>query len=129
MLQWTSQESIDLDKVLPGLFLGYALYAWWLWKGDILVADFEEVETMDALEIYSQRLNAKEVIFPKRNGKFIFPVEDGDESHCLEEIRNWEHPLWYGNFQVEEKVTLIFFENKGLHVHHLMTHFQMPVKR
>ena len=59
-------------KVLPGLFLGYALYAEGIWKGDILVADFEELETMDASEIYSKRLNAKEVIFPKEKGKFIF---------------------------------------------------------
>ena len=32
---------------------------------------------MDASEIYSKRLNAKEVIFPKENGEFIFPVADG----------------------------------------------------
>ena len=52
-------------KVLPGLFLGYALYAErGIWKGDIMVADIEEMETMDASEIYSKRLNAKEVIFP-----------------------------------------------------------------
>ena len=53
-------------KVLPGLFLGYALYAGGIWKGDVLIADLEESETMDASEIYSKRLNAKEVIFPKR---------------------------------------------------------------
>ena len=64
-------------QVLFGLFLGYALYAVRIWKGDILVADIEELETMDALEIDSQRLNAKEVIFPTENGKFIFPVADG----------------------------------------------------
>ena len=64
-------------KVLPGMFLGYALYAGWIWKGDVLVADIEELETMDASEIYSKRLNAKEVIFRKENGKFIFPVADG----------------------------------------------------
>ena len=63
-------------KVLPGLFLGYALYAGRIWKGDLLVADLEELETMDASEICSNRLNAKEVIFPKR-GEFIFPVADG----------------------------------------------------
>ena len=50
-------------KVLPGLFLGYALYAGGTWKGDVLIADLEELETMDASEIYSTRLNAKEVIF------------------------------------------------------------------
>ena len=52
-------------KVLPGLFLGYALYAGGIWKGDVLVADLEELETVDASEMYSKRLNAKEVIFPK----------------------------------------------------------------
>ena len=64
-------------KVLPGLFLGHALYAGGIWKGDIMVADLEELETMDASEIYSKRLNAKEVILPEENGKFILPVADG----------------------------------------------------
>ena len=45
--------------VLPVLFLGYALYAGRTWKGDVLVADLEELETMDASEIYSKRLDAK----------------------------------------------------------------------
>ena len=74
-------------KVLPGLFLGYALYAGRIWKGDFFVADVEELETMDASEIYFKRLNAKEVIFPKENGKFIFQPQM-DESKPLEEIRN-----------------------------------------
>ena len=47
-----------------------------IWKGDALIADLEELETMDASEIYSKRLNAKEVIFPKQ-GEFIFPIADG----------------------------------------------------
>ena len=65
-------------KVLPGLFLEYALYAGGIWKGDILVADIQELETMDASEIYlKKRLNAKEVIFTKEKGKLIFPVAEG----------------------------------------------------
>ena len=65
-------------KVCLGLFLGCALYAGGrIWKGDTLVADIEELETMDASEIYSKRLNAKEVIFPKDERKFYFPVADG----------------------------------------------------
>ena len=32
---------------------------------------------MDASEIYSKRLNAKEVIFPREKGEFIFPIADG----------------------------------------------------
>ena len=47
-----------------------------IWKGDILVADIEHLEPMDASEIYSKRLNAKEVIFPKENEKY-FPAADG----------------------------------------------------
>ena len=67
-------------KVLPGLFLGYALYAGGIWKGDVLAADLEELDTMDASEIYSKRLNAKEVIFPKEEGEIIFQSQM-DESN------------------------------------------------
>ena len=49
------------SKVLPGIFLGHALHAGRIWKGDILVADIEELEQMDASEIYAKRLNANEV--------------------------------------------------------------------
>ena len=42
------------NKVLLGLFLGYALYAGGIWKGDVLVEDIEELEAMDASEIYSK---------------------------------------------------------------------------
>ena len=64
-------------KILPGLFLGYASYAGGTRKGDVLVADLEELETMDASKIYLKRLNAEEVIFPKEKGEIIFPIADG----------------------------------------------------
>ena len=48
-------------KALPGIFLGYALCAGGLWKGDIMVADIEILEEMDASELHALRLNAKEV--------------------------------------------------------------------
>ena len=54
-------------KVSPGLFLGYALYAGWIWKGDILVADLEELETMDASEIYSKKTQCKRGDISQRN--------------------------------------------------------------
>ena len=93
-----------------------------------MVGDIEELETMDASEIYPKRLNAKEVIFPKENGQFIFQSKM-NEWNLLEEIRNWEHPPWYGTTQFEEKAKEIFLENqKGL-FHYLKTHFRMPVKR
>ena len=98
-------------KVLPGLFLGYALYAEGIWKGDILVADIEELDTMDASEIYAKRLNAKEVIFPKENEKFIFPVADGRIKFGGGEQQLRISTL-YGTTQFEEKVKEVFFENQ-----------------
>ena len=83
LLRKTSQESINLErKVFPGLFLGCALYAGGIWKGDMLVADIEELETMDASEIYSKRLNANDEIFPKENGQTFFPAADGRIKLC-----------------------------------------------
>ena len=53
------------------------MYAGGIWKGDVLVADLEELETMDASEIHSKRLNAKEVIFPKEVREFtVSNLED-----------------------------------------------------
>ena len=37
-------------KVLPGIFYGYVIYAGGIWKGDIMVADVEGLENMDASE-------------------------------------------------------------------------------
>ena len=65
------------SKVLPGIFLGYALYAGEIWKGDILVADIEDLEQMDVSEIHARKLNAKEVLTPLRSGNFIIPFADG----------------------------------------------------
>ena len=83
---------------------------------------------MDASEIYSKKLNAKEVIFPKENGKFIFPVADGRINFVEgdQELRTStlvrEHPI-RGEGQE------IFLENQRGLFHHLTTHFRLPVKR
>jgi len=53
-------------QVLPGIFLGYALIAGGIWKGNVLVADIEELEKMDASEIHPRRIHAKEVLTPQR---------------------------------------------------------------
>ena len=53
-------------KVFPGLFR----------KGDVLIADLEELETMDASGIYSKDSMRKRWYFPKQ-GEFIFPIADG----------------------------------------------------
>ena len=64
-------------KVLPGIFLGYALIAGGIGKGDILIADIDELENLDASEVYHQRLHAKEVLITQRKGEFAFLVADG----------------------------------------------------
>ena len=73
-------------KVFPGLFLGYALYAVRIWKGDILVADIEELETMDASEIHARRLNAKKVLTPMKGDNFYIPSRRWSSKKPLEEI-------------------------------------------
>ena len=66
-------------EVLPRVFLGYVLLAGGIWKGDILVADIEELEEMDASELHARRLNAKEVLTPMKIEKIVFPVADGTD--------------------------------------------------
>ena len=38
-----------------------------IWKRDIMVADIEEMEEMDASELHARRLNAKEVSTPMKD--------------------------------------------------------------
>ena len=63
-------------KVLPGLFLGYALYAGEFVRVTYWLQTLRSWKTMDASEICSGRLNAKEETFLKENGK-IFAIADG----------------------------------------------------
>ena len=63
-------------KVLPSKLFGYVLHAKRICKGDILVADTEELEKMDASEIHATRLNAKT---PMSGEKMVFPVANGTD--------------------------------------------------
>ena len=42
-----------------------------------LVADLEELEKLNASEIYPRRINAKEVLISHKEEVFFFPVADG----------------------------------------------------
>ena len=54
-------------KVIPELFLGYALYAGGIWKGDVLSEDLEELGNDRRIgNLLTKRLDAKEVICPKQ---------------------------------------------------------------
>ena len=48
-----------------------------IWKGDILIAEIEDLEKLDASEIYPRRLNPKEVIITHKDGELVFLVADG----------------------------------------------------
>ena len=65
------------EKVLPGIFLGYALISGGIWEGNILIADIEDMENSDASEIYPRRLKAKEVLITQRKREIVFRVADG----------------------------------------------------
>ena len=64
-------------KVLPGIFLGHELVAGGIWKGDILIADLEDFETLDASDSYPRRINAKEVLIRQKDDEFIYLIADG----------------------------------------------------
>ena len=93
-------------KVLPGLFLGYALYAGRIWKGDVLVADLEELEMMDASEIYSKRLTAKKVIFPREKGECNFSNRRWTNQNSRRRSGTENIHLDTAATNFEEKVTL-----------------------
>ena len=70
-------------KVLPGKFLGYAFFAQGIWKGDVIIADIEELEEMDASELHARRFNEKEVLTPMKVDNFLFPIADGNSQNPL----------------------------------------------
>ena len=74
-------------KVLPGLFLGSALYAGGIWKGDVLIADLEELETMDASEIYSKKTQCERGDISQTRRIYFSNRRWTNQKH-LEEIRN-----------------------------------------
>ena len=80
-------------KVLPGISFGYALIAGGIWKGHILIADIEELEKLDASEVYTRRLNAKEVLITHKDGEFVLPVANGSANLSKRETTNSKHRL------------------------------------
>ena len=86
------------------------------------------LETMDASEIYSKRLNAKGVIFPKEEGDFIFPIADGRIQPLGgdQELRT-STSMRQRSIGGEGHVDFLG-ESEGS-LPPLMTRFRMPVKR
>ena len=82
----SENPSIRIESITR-IFLGHALIAGIIWKGDILIADIEESEKLDASEIYPRRLNAKEVLTTHKDGEFVF------QQNCQRETTNSKNPL------------------------------------
>ena len=72
-----SRIHLFAKKVLLEIFLGSELIAGWIWKGDILTANLEDFEKLDASNVYPRSINAKEVLISQKDGEFVFPVADG----------------------------------------------------
>ena len=83
---------------------------------------------MDASEIYSKRLKAKEVIFPKQ-GEFIFPIADGRIKTLGgdQELRT-STLVRHRPIQGESTIDFLLENQKDL-FHNLKTHFRMLVKQ
>ena len=64
-------------KVLPGLFLGYALYAGKFERVTCWLQTLRSWKRWTHRKSTQKRLSAKEVIFPKEKGEFMFPIADG----------------------------------------------------
>ena len=64
-------------NVLPGIFLGYALIAGRIWKGDIMIADFGRFGKDARIGDPSSKNQCKGSIDATKGEHFIFPVADG----------------------------------------------------
>ena len=59
-------------KVLPGICLEGGI-----WKGETSRTDLEDLEMMDASDIYPPKIKAKEVLISQKDDEFIFTNEIG----------------------------------------------------
>ena len=94
-------------KVLPGLFLGYAFV-----RGGNLERWRTDCRPWGSWKRWTHRKSTRKDSMWKR---WYFPKKENlllqsqmDESKHLEEIRNWEHPLWYGIDQFKEESNIDF---------------------
>ena len=64
--------------MLPGVFVGYAQNAGGGWTGDLLVADWDEIEkAQNHKNIHVKRFKAAEVQTLRLGDSFRFPMRDG----------------------------------------------------
>ena len=67
------------EKTLPGLFWGYEQQAGGGWSGDVLIVDWDELDDATATgNVHVKRFKAAEVWPHKYQGKFRFPLAEGE---------------------------------------------------
>ena len=67
------------DKLLPGIFVGYEVFAGGGWTGDLLVVDWEKLnDAANYSDVNIKRFKAPEVQVIKYDDDFIFPLARGD---------------------------------------------------
>ena len=80
-------------KGLFCIFLGYELIAVRIWKEDMLIADLEELEKMDASEIYPRRIKRERSIDITKKEMKSYSQKQMVQQNCLEETTISEYPL------------------------------------
>ena len=108
-------------KGLAGIFLGCALYAGWIWNGDIMVADIEELEEMDASELHARRLTAGKC-YRHWEVDTSFPVRRWNSQNLWERTASENIHLDPGSVWNEEKKKKFFKENQMNYI--LQPHFK-----
>ena len=79
---------------LPGTFLGYALIARRICKGDTLVADIEALENMGRVRKPSSKNQCKRSVDATKGVNFFFYSQSQmEQQNCQEETTNSENPL------------------------------------
>ena len=67
------------DKLLPGIFIGYDVFAGGGWTGDLLVVDWDNLnDAVNYSEVHVKRFKAPEVQVIKYGARFSFPLAHGD---------------------------------------------------
>ena len=69
-----------------------------IWKGDILIADLEDLENVGCISYLPQRTKAREVLISQRDDEFVFPIADGTAKFSKKKkTTNSEYPPQGGN--------------------------------
>ena len=97
-----------VKKVLPGIFLGCELFAG-NWKGDILIADLEDLERLEASEIYHRKRRIDET----KRWRIHISSSRWKQQHCQEGTTNSENQLQGGNRPYGAKISVDFSRRTG----------------